>query len=215
MIANLDREVVGEKAILECKTTSAYNLKEWEDEEIPANYIIQVQHYMAVTGMRKAYIAVLIGGQKFIWKEINRDETLIDILIQEESRFWNNHILKNIPPPIDGSSAACRFLQERYPSSIENKNIELSSDNEERALRIKELNQIIKPLEDEKSSLENAIKLEMEDAEEGYINNKYLIKYKTIISNRVDSKKLKKEYPDIYRAVINESVSRRFEIKDI
>lgn len=50
ILANVDRMIVGEKAILECKTTSAYNLKEWEDEEIPESYIVQVQHYLGVLG---------------------------------------------------------------------------------------------------------------------------------------------------------------------
>jgi len=30
MIANIDRDVVGEKALLECKTTSAFNADAWE-----------------------------------------------------------------------------------------------------------------------------------------------------------------------------------------
>jgi putative phage-type endonuclease len=68
MTANLDRVVVGESALLECKTTNAYNYKEWQDDEIPESYIIQVQHYMAVTNFEKAYIACLIGGNRFIWK---------------------------------------------------------------------------------------------------------------------------------------------------
>lgn len=67
ILANIDRMIVGEKAILECKTTSEYNLKEWENDEIPADYIVQVQHYLGVLGpeYKKAYFAVLIGGNKF------------------------------------------------------------------------------------------------------------------------------------------------------
>ena len=52
MIANVDRLIVGENAGLECKTTSAYNAKEWDGDEVPAQYILQVQHYMAVTGAK-------------------------------------------------------------------------------------------------------------------------------------------------------------------
>ncbi|MFX8004365.1 lambda-exonuclease family protein, partial [Acinetobacter baumannii] len=86
IMANIDRMIVGEKAILECKTTSAYNAKEWESEEIPDSYIIQVQHYLGVLGpeYQKAYFAVLIGGNKFVWKEIERDDELIEIIFEAE-----------------------------------------------------------------------------------------------------------------------------------
>ncbi|WP_346767033.1 YqaJ viral recombinase family protein, partial [Listeria monocytogenes] len=39
--------------------------KEWEADEVPATYLVQIQHYLAVTGKSKAYVAVLIGGNKF------------------------------------------------------------------------------------------------------------------------------------------------------
>lgn len=84
MLANLDRVIVGEKALLECKTTSQYNIDQWKDDEIPASYLCQIQHYMAVTGYEKAYIAVLCGGNQFIWKEVPRDDELIEIIVNAE-----------------------------------------------------------------------------------------------------------------------------------
>ena len=53
--------------IFEAKTATAYKAGEWEDT-IPDEYQLQIQHYMAVTGYRGAYIAVLIGGNTFRWK---------------------------------------------------------------------------------------------------------------------------------------------------
>lgn len=87
MTANLDRVVVGERAILECKTTSQYNKEAWEGDNVPAAYICQVQHYLAVTGYDKAYIAVLIGGNNFVWKEIERDDEFIELMIEHEKNF--------------------------------------------------------------------------------------------------------------------------------
>lgn len=52
MIADVDRLIVGEDAGLECKTANAYNADKWKDGKIPAHYIIQCCHYMAVTGKR-------------------------------------------------------------------------------------------------------------------------------------------------------------------
>ena len=79
MLANLDGtcEVldVG-TCIFEAKTASAYKAGEWEDT-IPDEYQLQIQHYMAVTGYAGAYIAVLIGGNTFRWKFVERDECRI------------------------------------------------------------------------------------------------------------------------------------------
>lgn len=46
--ANIDRDVVGENALLECKTANAFLGKEWEGDEVPLSYLCQVQHYMNV-----------------------------------------------------------------------------------------------------------------------------------------------------------------------
>ena len=102
--------------IFEAKTASAYKAAEWEDA-IPDEYQLQVQHYMAVTGYQGAYVAVLIGGNSFKWKFIERDEELISMLIELESAFWN-HVQDCTPPPLDGSEASAKFLSERFPSSV-------------------------------------------------------------------------------------------------
>ena len=56
-------------------------------DSIPDEYQLQIQHYMAVTGYAGAYIAVLIGGNTFRWKFVERDEELISMLIQFEHVF--------------------------------------------------------------------------------------------------------------------------------
>ncbi|GAK01480.1 YqaJ viral recombinase family protein [Geomicrobium sp. JCM 19055] len=87
MLANVDRMVVGRNEGLECKTASEYLKGDWEAEEIPATYLLQCQHYMAVTGADAWWIAVLVGGNKFIYKKIDRDEELIGQLIQIEKKL--------------------------------------------------------------------------------------------------------------------------------
>lgn len=100
MFANVDRVVVGENAGLECKTTSVWNRNEWADEGVPDHYKLQCQHYIAVTGWDVCYIAVLIGGQHFEWRRIERDQSLIDRLVEQERRFWEDHVLADVPPEI-------------------------------------------------------------------------------------------------------------------
>ncbi|WEA46847.1 YqaJ viral recombinase family protein [Priestia aryabhattai] len=216
IIANVDRMIVGEKAILECKTTSAYNAKEWESEEIPANYIVQVQHYLGVLGpeYKKAYFAVLVGGNKFIWKEIERDDELIDIIFSQEINFWNEHVKENVAPALDGSSAAEQYLKERYAESDELKTIDLKAENNDRIQQLLYLKKSMKELEAQAKEIENQIKYEMKDAEIGLAKN-FQTRWKTTVSGRIDTNLLKEKFPDVYQKVLKESRSRRFSIKEV
>ncbi len=109
MLANIDREVIGEKAGLECKTTSVMNLKKFKDGEYPANYYVQCCHYLAVTGWKRWYLAVLVLNQGFYHFVIDRDEAEIAALVQAESDFWKL-VQDQTPPPVDGSRATANAL---------------------------------------------------------------------------------------------------------
>lgn len=94
-IANIDREIVGEDAGLEIKTTSGMNLQRFKGGEYPANYYCQCVHYMAITGKKRWYLAVLIGNREFKTFTIERDDAEIAALMAAESDFWE--LVKKIP----------------------------------------------------------------------------------------------------------------------
>jgi putative phage-type endonuclease len=216
ILANIDRFIVGEKAILECKTASAFLAKEWEGDEIPEAYIVQIQHYLGVLGpeYKKGYFAVLIGGQKFIWKEIERDDELIEMIFQAEIDFWNNHVLANQPPALDGSSAAEQFLKERYKETDPSKIAQLGASYKSKIEEYQSLKETIEQLEQQKKAIENQLKNELKDAEIGYVGN-YEVQWKPRVSNRVDTKLLKEKFPDIYKQVLKTSTARYFSIKTL
>ena len=115
MLANLDGVINlnGEMCIFEAKTASAYKLDEWQSG-IPPEYMLQVQHYMAVTDARKAYIAALIGGNHFLYKLIESDETIISQIIAMEKYFWEVNVLGGIAPDIDGTRATTEYFNSKY-----------------------------------------------------------------------------------------------------
>jgi putative phage-type endonuclease len=214
MMANLDRVIVGENALLECKTTSAYNAKDWEGDEVPTNYLVQVNHYLAVTGYEKAYIAVLIGGQKFVWKEIERDEELITLIIEALQRYWEFHIKGNNPPALDGTSAAEKYLKERFAKGNPELIVDLTAEQNESIKEYLSLEQTIKQLQEQAKAIKHDIQNTMQEAETA-ISKDFTTTWKTVKSNRVDSKALKTKFPDVYEQVKKESISRRFDIKEI
>lgn len=214
IIANIDRRVIGENAILECITASSFSGSEWEEDQVSTSHLLKCQHYLAVTGAEKCYIAVLIDGQKFLWKEILRDEGLIDMVIQCEKDFWENHVEKRIPPPIDGSEAADKYLKNRYAKVKAGVQVELEADYKEIIINYLIIKESIKTMEEELKAIENNIKNTLGEADGGTVGN-YLVKWKAIVSSRVDRKKLKERYPEVYKEVCKEGISRKFEIKEV
>lgn len=212
MVANIDRRIVGENSILECKTANQYLTKEWESEEVPPSYLLQVQHYLAVTGASKGYIAVLIGGQKFIWKEINRDEELINIIIEAEKEFWKM-VQDKTPPALDGSSAAEKWVNEKYKNVNEGETINLDSSWRELLNQRKELKEYRDNVEKEIKEIENQLKQNIKHAEYANVPG-YSISYKLVSQKRPDSSKIKALLKDEYDDYLKETISRRLVIKE-
>ncbi|MFK4432216.1 hypothetical protein COM08_11895 [Bacillus wiedmannii] len=212
MLANVDRLIVGERVGLECKTASEYLKKEWEDEEVPAAYLLQCQHYMAVTGYEAWWIAVLIGGNKFVHKKIERDEELIQYLIDIEKDFWLNNVEKHEPPMFDGSDASTELLKHLYPESIANSFVSLGKQEELLIEARDQVDREIKVLEEQKAEYENKIKAKLRTNEAGGTEN-YKVYWKSYTTNRFDSKRFKADHPDLYKQYVKESKSRKFTVK--
>lgn len=212
MLANVDRLIIGKQEGLECKTASEYLKGEWEDEEIPAAYLLQIQHYMAVTGYKAWHIAVLIGGNKFIHKKVERDEELINYLIQIEKDFWENHVLKEIPPAFDGSDASVDLLKALYPESEPESEINLPKDAETLLVALEVIKSDIKDSESKKKEYENQIKALMGVNEKAYAGTRK-ITWKSNSVTRIDSKRLKAEQPELYKKYSNTTSERKFLIK--
>jgi putative phage-type endonuclease len=126
MLANIDRWLPGLNAGLECKNTAEYCRSDWEGTQAPTEYILQCNHYMAVTGAERWFIAVLIGGWDFQWKVIERDDSLIQNLITVESDFWNDNVLAKIPPAF--SHQDTDYLKETYKDSIADSSLDLPEE---------------------------------------------------------------------------------------
>ena len=215
MLANLDGicEVpdVG-PCIFEAKTASAYKVGEWEDA-IPDEYALQLAHYMAVTGYAGAYIAVLIGGNTFKWKFIERDEELISMLIQLETDFWN-HVQDGTPPPLDGSDASAKFLAERFSNSTPRSHITLPDTAANLLAQYDEACEELEVITERKQKAENLLKEMIGENEVGTAGDR-VITWKSVSQERLDSKTLRAEHPVLYKKYVNQTSYRRFSVKAV
>jgi len=215
MLANLDGECKHPDYGLcgfEAKTASAYKTSEWEDA-IPAEYQLQIQHYMAVTGYVGFYIAVLIGGNTFKWRFIKRDEELIAMLIKLESSFWKR-VQTNIPPQLDGTDASVKFLTERFPNSVPLSRITLPESADSLIQQYEVAGELLEAATEQKQKIENQLKQMIGENECGTTSH-YIVTWKSISQERLDSKTLKAEHPILYRKYVNKTSYRRFSIKAV
>ena len=210
MLADFDRLIVGQKAGLECKTVSPYSSDKWNDGNIPLHYQMQVQHYLAVSGFDCWYIAAVIFGREFLIRKIERDEELINYLIDIERGFWYNNVLAGIMPEPDGSDNCSEMIAKMYFKGQENKTIKLYGYKEILDRRA-DLDKLIKKMEKEKKEIDQKIKMEMQDATVA-LEAGYKISWSNFEQNKLDTKKLKEEKPDIYKEYCKSSTNRRFTV---
>ena len=192
-IANIDRDIVGEDAGLEIKTTSEMNLKKFKGGEYPANYYVQCVHYMAITGKKRWYLAVLIGNREFKWFTIERDEGEIAALMQAEKEFWE-YVKNDTPPPVDGTSATSETIKTIYAESNAT-SVDLYSYQTDIEQYIA-IGKQIKELENLQNESANRIKAYMEDAEIGE-NDRFKVSWKSQTRSTFDSKRFAADHSDL------------------
>ncbi len=209
ILANTDRQVIGENAGLECKTTSIMNLKKFKNGEYPDNYYVQCIHYMAVTGAKNWYLAVLVLNQGFYWFEIKRDEEEINALINAEVEFWNNHVVPDIAPPVDGYRPTSEAIDKVFRNAADYECQIIGLSNIENLL---DLQKTKIALDKEIRRLQQEIKIELGECQTGYCD-KYQITWKKINRATVSKELIRKVYPKIDLSKVSKSTSfRKFRI---
>jgi putative phage-type endonuclease len=213
MLANVDGELIdpafgGEKGILEIKTTSERHKKEW-DLGPPDYYMLQIQHYLGVTGYKYAYVAVLIGGHEFKYFKIDRDDYVIDRIIAAEKEFWDM-VQNDLAPEIREVDSTA--LAEAYPED-DGETALLPPELEELAEKYWDTQKQIKLLEDSLETIKNKIKFQAKE-------NKYLrgvhvkVAMPTISKVLFDQKRFSQEMPEIYEKYkTKQSSYRGFTVK--
>lgn len=212
-LANIDREVVGENAGLECKTTSLYNRSDFASGEIPPAYYVQCQHYMAVMGYDRMYLAVLVLSGGFYHFVIQRDNSEIYALMKREKEWWQRHIVEDEQPEPDGSDSAEETLRQIFPHD-NGEQTALLLEQEKTLDRMAALSEEIKALDAEKEALKQTIMQALGEASEGK-SERWQVTFKTQQSRRVDSKTLRERYPEIYTQCSTVSTTRVFRVKKL
>lgn len=212
--ANVDREIVGENAGLECKTMSSFADYDLEGGECPAHYYCQCQHYMMVKGYDKMYLAILVFQKGVYILEVERNDEFIAEMLQSEITFWRENIEKKQMPAPDGSDNSIDTLNEIYPEGFEGTVQILSHDDDAKIKKFNELGDLIKKLQGQQDEIKAQICAELGPAAYGE-GKEYACSWKNQSRASVSTKKLKELYPNIYAELVNVSEYRVFRTKKI
>lgn len=210
IFATIDRDVLGEDSILECKNIERFDAEKW-DSRIPDIYNIQVQHQMYCTGNSKVFLAALFSGNRFEIYEVDRDQEIIDWMVPQLVNFWQNHVLKLIPPiasHIDGP-----LLADHYPTS-EDQFINESDEYSNLIREYKSLGLLIDEKNKRKQEISNIIKQRV-GGNKGLITDEYRASWSRWSVQRFDLNKFQEDHPDMYQKYLKNSNSNRLTISSL
>ena len=191
-------------AILEIKTVgiaSHGNAAAWSYDRIPQSYAYQGYHYGIVLGITNIIFAALVGGEGLQVRVQQWDEEVAAGLVQAESQFWDLVEL-DIAPDVDGNNSTEATLSRQFPSPEPGTEFEggqrlamlweeLESAKEAEAAAI-----------ETRKGIRNAIVKMLGNAEYGLVNGTPICSFKASKGkDSIDTDLLKREYPDIAKAV--------------
>lgn len=115
------------QGVLECKTTAFHKGDEWE-EEAPLLYQVQVQHQMFAANFTWGSLAVLIGGNRFKYDDLQRNDAFLRYLVQRCQEFWDR-VQSGNAPPADGHEATRAALHRMFPRETDPEPVLLPDDS--------------------------------------------------------------------------------------
>lgn len=201
----------GEHINGDCKTVHGFARKKWgeeETEEVPVEYAAQFMHGLGITGRKKCLVAALIGLDDVAIYWVNRDDETIAAVREKCVRFWNDHVLADVPPdPIDFDDT--KLL---YPDD----NGQSVEATEEIAAAVSELSFVknqIKVFKEREEDL--AFRISEYIAPHAILNHegKQIASWKGQQTTRLDGKALEAEHPDIAARFKNTSTIRVLRLK--
>ncbi|MBE6993385.1 MAG: hypothetical protein E7423_01885 [Ruminococcaceae bacterium] len=208
--ADVDRLVVGEKALLEIKTTNSLPvMKRVRGGDYPEKWYCQMVHYLAVTGLERAYLAVLVNCRELLTFTLERDEGEIAALMQAEEEFWAM-VREDREPAPDGTSSSSETISTLFPGG-ETGTVDLMG-HESSLRRYAQIKGEIKALDQELTEIENRIKVDIGNCEGGQTEG-FKVLWKPQERRTLDAKRLAAEHPELDMAPYYKvTVSRPFKV---
>lgn len=135
--------------------------EEPDGRHVPEQYQIQAHWQMFVTGTDHSWLELFAAGRRsFHTYPLERDERLIDVVVDAATQFWG-YVERDEEPPVDAHEATKKTLTELHDPE-EEVAVELSLEAADALAELRQVRMRIAPLEERKQYLENVVKAELE-----------------------------------------------------
>jgi putative phage-type endonuclease len=162
----LYRTASGEQGVLECKNTRLVI----DPTHFPIYWWAQLQYYLGLTHSSIGEVAWFYQGVDLFRMLFEFSPEFYDLAVNAAQDFWENHVLKDIPPQAYGND-----LNHFFAIPIVGKSLQALPDTLSLVNQIKTIRQELEILEIQQQTLLNQLKMIMQDSE-------YLLHDKTIVA---------------------------------
>lgn len=164
-------------AVVECKNVGQYNSRDWEADEPPLRVNVQIQHQIEVAGATHGYAVACVGGNRLVWRRVERDDRFIAVMLDRLAEFWRL-VETDTPPEVDGSSATAGVLSRLWPEDT-GAMILLPDDADQWDAELQTVKAELKTLEERERLLKNRFAAALESASLGQTPRGAIYTYKS------------------------------------
>ena len=172
------------------------------DSQVPRAYLLQVMHYMIVTGIRVADIAVLMNTNTFRVFTVEYDEDLAAAMIKRADEFWCKNVLDDVPPARVESDVKGLTPAKGNP-------IEATPELVKSVADLAAVQAQIKTLETQEKALRDVVCGYIGEHDRLVNGGRDLVTYGACKRTAFDSKRFAIEHPDLYNQYKTSSFYRR------
>lgn len=186
----------------------------YEEGDLPDAYYTQLAWYLAVTELPRAWGVADTGDDSLIKVPVKPNAKVQEKLIDAGLRFWTEHVLAGIPPEPSGTDTDHDALQRMWPETVPEPPVYIEDDVAEGVLSDYLAHKLKAKEHGAQADLaQQRLESLMGEHEHAVVGGWHL-SWKPITSNRIDSKRLKAELPEVAAQYSKPSTSRRFEVKE-
>lgn len=196
----------GKPVIIECKT--GQNIDKWSP--IPMNYFSQVQWQMKITGIRRAFFAVLIQGHTYFEREVKYDPEYVGEMERKCFEVWDAIQIKQ-PPEMFGDAEADKMALAAMAGESGHSGEPVPVPDED-VQKFIELKEAADKATAEFEGFKNRLAFRMVDVSKLVKSNGKVfaswVERKGSVT--VDKALLQSQYPDVYQKVLKQGAGSRY-----
>lgn len=189
--------LIDDDALLEVKSVHP---KRWQAflESPPTHYIVQCIIQLACTNREVNHLYAWSYGEGTNCRKIARNLELEKQIVDTVVKWWNDFVVTKTPPISEKTPSG---LVARAFKQYTEETIVLPESADELISTYKEISDEIKGLEERKDYIKSQL-MQLMNQHTRATSGAGTVHWQRTYKSSVDSKRLEKEYPDVYRAVL-------------